>query len=130
MAFERMSANQLDKWDARAKEVMTKKADETIKSHSIYAAIVFALPMWGLETFIYFFILWGMYKTIAQEMHGKFGISDIIGGVIINVMICIVINMIADFVVLFGWIGSAIIGYIATYQSGRSYLGLLAGKKG
>ena len=129
MAFERFAGNQLDKWDQRAEEVMTEQAKSVIVTSSIIGAVVFALPLWGAESFIYFFVLWSMYKQLAETLHKKFGLGAVMKGIVINVLICLVANLFVDFLFVFGWIAAAVLGYFATYQSGKSYLGLIAGKK-
>lgn len=114
---------------------LSKEVSKIIKKHSLYGALCMAIPLWGLETFIYIPILWGMYVKLCDKAKVPFWknfFTSIIGGFIVNLIVVTILNILLDFIPLAGWIGAGIIGYIGTMVSGCAYLETLANlhKKG
>jgi len=124
--LERQSANQLDKLAEQAKDSMTPGIKKSITSATIWSVVVSLIPLFGLETIIYVFILWNMYHSIAKKAGFPFRATAIMTGFIINIMISLVVGGIAGFLVGLGEIVQAVIVGVATYQSGVSYLGSLS----
>lgn len=128
MSLESKSADQLSKYNDAANEEMTEELKSALKGYAIAGAIVWCLPFHGAECVIYAVVLWLMYYKLTGLADRKFGISSIIGGMFINVMICLVLNMVLDILNYFlgiGFIIGAISGYVATYLSGKTYIGYL-----
>lgn len=105
-----------------------KEIKSTINTSAWLGGLVLALPLYGLDSIIYACIIWGMYKKVANLAGIKFGgklTRNILGGFIINLIAVFLLNIVLDFIVLFGWIGMFIAGYVITRYSGIAYLGIL-----
>ena len=108
---------------------MSQRVKSCVNTRSILGGIVLAVPLWGLDVFIYAIILWGMYislSKIAGVPFWKNFFSNAIGGYIVNIVILFLVNLVADWIAFFGWVGMAIIGYFATKYSGAAYIEVLA----
>ena len=108
---------------------MSQRVKSCVNTRSILGAIVLAVPLWGLDVLIYAIILWGMYislSRIAGVPFWKNFLSNAIGGYIVNLVILFLVNLVADWIAFFGWVGMAVIGYFATKYSGAAYIEVLA----
>lgn len=108
---------------------MSQRVKSCVNTRSILGGIVLAVPLWGLDVFIYAIILWGMYVSLSRIAGVPFRknfFSNVIGGYIVNIIILFLVNLVADMIVVFGWIGMAFIGYFATKYSGAAYIEILA----
>lgn len=129
MSLESKSANKLQEYGKAANTLMTPEIGSSLQKSAIAGAVTWVLPLFGAETILYAFILWNMYAKITKLANRKFGFSAICGGFFINLLICLVGNLVLELFDVFmglGFILSAICGYCATYQSGKSFLGYLA----
>lgn len=107
---------------------LSESMKSCIKSYSWWATIIMALPLFGLDAIIYAIVLWSMYRKISNLSGVPFTgntMKNILGGFIVNIVIVFVLNMVLDFIMFFGWIGSAIVGYYATKLSGQAYVEVL-----
>ncbi len=107
---------------------LSERMKSCIKSYSWWGAIIMALPLFGLDTIVYAIVLWSMYGKISSLSGVPFSgnaMKNILGGFIVNIVIVFVLNMVLDFIMFFGWIGSAVIGYFATKLSGQAYVEVL-----
>lgn len=105
--------------------MMTKEAKSAITSAATWSAIVSLIPLWGLETIIIIFILWNMYVNICSAMKVPFSFASILGGFATNIIVCLVFNVMFDWLFGLGWIIAAIAVWGVTYYSGKAYLGTL-----
>lgn len=108
---------------------MSQRVKSCVNTRSILGGIVLAVPLWGLDVLIYAIILWGMYislSRIAGVPFWKNFLSNAIGGYIVNLVILFLVNLVADWIAFFGWVGMAVIGYFATKYSGAAYIEVLA----
>lgn len=108
---------------------MSQRVKSCVNTRSVLGGIVLAVPLWGLDVLIYAIILWGMYislSRIAGVPFWKNFFSNAIGGYIVNIVILFLVNLVADWIAFFGWVGMAIIGYFATKYSGAAYIEVLA----
>lgn len=99
-----------------------------VNGRAILGGIVMAIPFFGLETIIYAIILWSMYGSVANAAGIKFSgklVTNVLGGFIINVICVFLLNFAMDLILLLGWVGMFIAGYVATRYSGIAYLGIL-----
>lgn len=88
--------------------MMTKEAKSAITSAATWSAIVSLIPLWGLETIIIIFILWNMYVNICSAMKVPFSFASILGGFATNIIVCLVFNVMFDWLFGLGWIIAAI----------------------
>lgn len=105
------------------------KVKSCVQSRSIAGAVIMAIPLWGIEGFLYAFVLWGMYSelcSLAKVPFWKNFFTSILGGFIVNMLVVTVLCFILDFIPVAGWIGSALVGYFSTLLSGCAYLEVLA----
>lgn len=108
---------------------MSQRVKSCVNTRSVLGGLVLAVPLWGLDVFIYAIILWGMYislSKIAGVPFWKNFFSNVIGGYIVNIVILFLVNLVADWIAFFGWVGMAVIGYFATKYSGAAYIEVLA----
>ena len=112
-----------------AESGLSQKVSSVVKNRSIIAAVVMAIPLWGLESIIYAVILWGMYSELCRLAKVPFWsnfFTSVLGGIIVNLIVVTILGFILDLLPIFGWIASAIMGYCATLFSGCAYLEVLA----
>lgn len=108
---------------------MSQRVKSCVNTRSILGGIVLAVPLWGLDVLIYAIILWGMYISLSRIAGVPFWenfLSNAIGGYIVNLVILFLVNLVADWIAFFGWVGMAVIGYFATKYSGAAYIEVLA----
>lgn len=112
-----------------ANQALSKEVSSIIKKHSIIGAICMALPFWGIETIVYMITLWTMYSSLSSKAQVPFKehfFKNVLSGLLLNSIICLILGCILDFIPFLGWIGSAVLGYITTSVSGCGYLEVLA----
>lgn len=93
-----------------------------VRKHAFWAAIVMALPLFGLDWIIFCFILWHMYSSLCERANKKLDIRNIIVALIVNVLIGIAIDFALSFIPIIGWLGTGFIVYLQFYFSGKSFL--------
>lgn len=92
-----------------------------------------AIPLWGIETIIYAFLLWGAYSRISDISGVPFRenfIKNVLGGFVINILVTFVLCLVLDFIPVLGWIGSFAVGYISIYASAMGYVKALKAMHG
>lgn len=101
-----------------------------VRIRAIIGAVALAFPLFGFDTIIYVIALWSTYYSISEVAGVKFSEnfwSCALMGALVNVVVVFVLNLILDFIPLFGWIGMAIIGFVSIYLSGIGYITALKG---
>lgn len=99
-----------------------------VKSRAVVAGIVMAIPLWGIETIVYFICLWGTYKKICDIGHVPFRenfAKNVLSGLITNLIVTFFLGMLMDFIPVVGWIASFALGYISLYLSATGYVKIL-----
>ena len=99
-----------------------------IRTRAVIAGIVMAVPLWGLETVIYFICLWGTYKKICDIGHVPFRenfIKNVLSGIITNVLVTFVLGLVMDLIPVVGWVASFALGYISLYLSAMGFVKVL-----
>ena len=87
-----------------------------------------AVPLWGIETIVYLFCLWGTYKKICDIGHVPFRenfIKNVLSGIITNVLVTLVLGLLMDLIPVVGWVASFALGYISLYLSAMGYVKIL-----
>lgn len=109
---------------------LDEECKNIVRVRAIIAAVALAFPLFGLDTIIYVIVLWSTYYSISEVAGVKFSenfISCALMGALVNMVVVFVLNLILDFIPLFGWIGMAIIGFLSIYLSGLGYVTALKG---
>lgn len=108
---------------------MSQRVKSCVKTRAWMAAIVLALPLYGVDVFIYVCILWNMYITLSRIAGVPFWknfITNVIGGFIVNVVLTLIGNVVLDLIPFLGWFGMGLIGYFVIIYSGAAYIEVLA----
>jgi len=93
-----------------------------VRSHALWGAIVMALPLFGLDWIAFCCILWHMYSKLCERAHKKLNLGNVIVGIIVNIVIAVVLDLLLTFVPVIGWLGTAFIVYLQFYLSGKSFI--------
>ncbi len=113
------------KIDQFAEGALDKDIKTVIKRKAIVGGVLAAIPLFGVETILYGFVLWSTYRKISEISSVPFKdhlIKNVLGGFVINIIVTFIILLILDSLFVIGWIGSFILGYISIYLSGMGYL--------
>ena len=103
-------------------KMFDKDTAKIVRRHAFWAAIILALPLFGLDVIVFAIILWHMYSSLAQRAHKRLDTGSIIVGVIINILVAFAINFVLEFIPVIGWLGSGFLAYLQFYLSGKTYL--------
>ena len=95
-------------------KMFDKDTAKIVRRHAFWAAIILALPLFGLDVIVFAIILWHMYSSLAQRAHKRLDTGSVIVGVIINFVL--------EFIPVIGWLGSGFLAYLQFYLSGKTYL--------
>ena len=95
---------------------------KTVHTHAAVAALVVALPLFGIEWLAFIGILWHMYSSLSEKVGVPFGCSSVIVGIIVNVAITIGVDLFGTFIPVLGWLTTAGIVYLQFYLSGKAYI--------
>ncbi|CDE59061.1 putative uncharacterized protein [Parabacteroides sp. CAG:409] len=95
---------------------------KVVRKHSFYAAIVMAIPLFGLGIFFFIYILWHMYSVLCEKCGTTLKISTVIVGIIVNVIIAITVNLLLMLLPVVGWLGTGFIVYVQFYLSGKAFI--------
>ena len=95
---------------------------KVVRKHSFYAAIVMAIPLFGLGIFFFIYILWDMYSVLCEKCGTTLKISTVIVGIIVNVIIAITVNLLLMLLPVVGWLGTGFIVYVQFYLSGKAFI--------
>ena len=95
---------------------------KVVRKHSFYAAIVMAIPLFGLGIFFFIYILWHMYSVLCAKCGTTLKISTVIVGIIVNVIIAITVNLLLMLLPVVGWLGTGFIVYVQFYLSGKAFI--------
>ncbi|WP_251967857.1 hypothetical protein NEE14_010975 [Parabacteroides sp. AD58] len=93
-----------------------------VRKHSLYAAIVMAVPLFGLGIFFFIYILWHMYFKLCEKCETTLKLSTVIVGIVINAIIAIAVNLLLMALPIIGWLGTGFIVYVQFYFSGKAYI--------
>ena len=117
-------------------EPVSQKMKSIINARALGCALVLSIPFLPfLDEIVYAILLWGMYGKIAKAAGVPFKdhfVSNVIGGFIVNIIICSILDWLLEYIPIAGMIGSFIAGFIATKMSGQAFvnqLKLFHGKK-
>jgi len=99
-----------------------------VRSHALWGAIVMALPLFGLDWIAFCCILWHMYSKLCERAHKKLDTGNVIVGIIVNIVIAVVLDLLLTFVPVIGWLGTAFIVYLQFYLSGKSFIETIKNK--
>ena len=108
---------------------MSKNVKSCVKTRAWLAALVLALPLYGIDVFIYVCILWNMYITLSRIAGVPFWknfFTNVMAGFIVNIVLTLIGNWILDLIPFFGWLGIGVIGYFVIIYSGAAYIEVLA----
>ena len=95
---------------------------KVVRKHSFYAAIVMAIPLFGLGIFFFIYNLWHMYSVLCEKCGTTLKISTVIVGIIVNVIIAITVNLLLMLLPVVGWLGTGFIVYVQFYLSGKAFI--------
>lgn len=101
------------------------KIKEEIRKKGLLAGVFMAIPLWGIETIAYAFVLWSTYSKISSISGVPFRenfVKNVVVGFVTNIVITFALGCALDFIPVAGWIGSFIIGYLSIQLSGMSYV--------
>ena len=93
-----------------------------VHHHAWAAAIVVALPLFGLDWILFCIILWHMYSALSERVGVPFGCGSIFVGLVVNIFITIVVDLLATFIPVIGWLTTGAIVYFQFYTSGKTYI--------
>lgn len=92
-----------------------------VRNHSFWGAIIMALPLFGVDWIIFCCILWHMYSALCKRANKKLDASRIVVGIIVNIIIAILVDLVLSFIPFIGWLGTGFIVYLQFYLSGKSF---------
>ncbi len=95
---------------------------KTVHNHAFLAAIVVALPLFGLDWVIFCAVLWHMYSSLSKKVGVPFGCGSVIVGVIVNIAITIGVDILGTFIPVLGWLTTGGLVYLQFYLSGKGYI--------
>lgn len=101
---------------------------KVVKTRALIAGAVMAIPLWGIETIVYFFCLWGTYKKICDIGHVPFRenfVKNVLSGIITNLIVTFGLGLLMDLIPVVGWVASFALGYISLYLSAMGYVKVL-----
>ena len=52
-------------------KMFDKDTAKIVRRHAFWAAIILALPLFGLDVIVFAIILWHMYSSLAQRAHKR-----------------------------------------------------------
>lgn len=116
----------LQKYFARwGDKMFEEEMASIVKKHAAIAALIMMLPLFGLGVFAFAAILWHMYYDLCEKCGTKLKLSSVILGILVNVVVAFVINLLFSFIPVLGWLGTGFLIYVQFYFSGKSYIEIL-----
>jgi len=116
------AANKLDQFMEGALDGEVKSK---IRKKALVGGLCMAIPLWGIETIIYIFVLWKTYSEISNISGVSFKnslVKNVISGMVINIIVTAILGAILDMIPVGGWIASFAMGYISLLMSGMGYV--------
>lgn len=95
---------------------------KVVKRRAFWSALIVALPLLGIEWVIFTIILWSMYSTLCKKTGTKLRLGTIVLGIVVNVVVIIVIDIVFSFLPVLGWLGTGFLVYLQFYLSGKLYI--------
>ena len=120
--FEVSSINKIQRF---AEGALDKQTASAVKSRAWVGAIAMAVPLFGLEVIVYAIALWSTYTEICNISGVPFRkhfFKNVFVGLITNIIIAFVCNMLLEFIPLAGWLGAAAFGFCTIYFSGMGFI--------
>ena len=108
-----------------ASGALDSQINAVIRKKAVIGALCMALPLWGIETIVYAITLWGTYSKISDISGVPFRsnfVKNALSGFILNIVVTFVLGLALDFIPVFGWIGSALLGFLSIQLSGMGYV--------
>lgn len=93
-----------------------------VHRHAWVAALVVALPLFGLDWIVFCGVLWHMYSALSEKVGVPFGCGSIIVGLIVNIAITIGVDLLGTFIPVVGWLTTGALVYLQFYLSGKGYI--------
>lgn len=93
-----------------------------VHAHAAIAAVVLALPLFGIDWIVFVGVLWHMYSALSEKVGVPFGCSSVVVGIIVNIAIAIGVDVVGTFIPVLGWLTTAGIVYLQFYLSGKAYI--------
>lgn len=103
-------------------KMFDKDTAKIVRRHAFWGAVIMALPLLGLDLIIFCCILWHMYSALCKRANKTLDISNIIVGVIVNVVSAFAIDYALTFIPIIGWLGTGFIVYLQFYISGKAFI--------
>ena len=103
-------------------QMFDKDTAKIVRSHAFWGAFIMALPAVGIDWIIFAIIVWDMYASLNKRAGKSFGCGSIIGGIIVNLLVAIGIDLLLSFIPVIGWLGTLFIVYLQFYFSGKAYI--------
>ena len=119
-----MLQNQLANWGDKMFE---KDMASIVSNHSLWGAIILALPLFGLEWIVFVCILWDMYGDLCKKCGRKFTFGSLTVGIVVNIIVAFIIDALLTFIPVIGWLGTSFIVYLQFYSSGKGFIETLRG---
>lgn len=63
-----------------------------------------------------------MFSALCKRANKKLDASRILVGIIVNIIIAILVDLVLSFFCFIGWLGTGFIVYLQFYLSGKSFL--------
>lgn len=63
-----------------------------------------------------------MFSALCKRANKKLDASRILVGIIVNIIIAILVDLVLSFIRFIGWLGTGFIVYLQFYLSGKSFL--------
>ena len=98
-----------------------------VRNHSLWGAIILALPLFGLEWIVFVCILWDMYGDLCKKCGRKFTFGSLTAGIVVNIIVAFLIDALLTFIPVIGWLGASFIVYLQFYSSGKGFIETLRG---
>lgn len=103
-------------------KMFDKDTAAIVRNHALWGSIVMALPLFGIDWVVFCIILWHMYSELCERANTKLEMGNIIVGLIVNIIIAVVLDLILTFIPFIGWLGTAFIVYMQFYSSGKAFI--------
>ena len=125
MDENRLAIKAFSKLDQFLDGALDEKLKSSIRNRAIVGGVCMAIPLWGIETIVYFIVLWGMYSEVAKISTVPFKdhlLQNIGGAVVVNILVALFFGFLLDFFSVLGWIMSFVVGYASITLSGLAYI--------
>lgn len=114
-----MLQNQLANWGDK---MFNERMAKTVRNHAFMASLCTFLPIVGFDALLFIGVLWHMYSSLCEQCGKSFGLGSVIVGIVVNVAVYVVIDLLLALIPVIGWLGTSFIVYLQFYSSGKSYI--------